>query len=1112
MRASLAVLPENERNIVTSVMGVLNDYIPLSQGRAGFCDEQVFWVKFEDYDCCGLPGEFSFTLILSIGTCKNFYLWGLSLNGRALLLFSERNLCTIDAKLLPTPHPDSDKFGEKRPIFALCDVRSRTCCFWQVRFMSLADGSSVRTHSFESKALSVEANLKYVLVARLDCITVLDARTLEECFTIARVRPTIWSTSVPRNVPYSLSTRWLAFSDSKPVLQNLSRCGDGSTEEPLTSAVMNVNKKIWSSLSAIANTMVSNTSGAGSGSFRHDTAHPVYRPSDQPTMTPIGPLDPTWTVVGDMPNLDSSTNSPGYVTVVDLEFLHTNFLIKNRVEGAKSTVLVSTGDSDPVDANSNNTTSAIPKPDSSNASISGTMYLDVHENCGNGSVVAHFMAHRWANVALIKFDSTGTLLFTACTRGHAFNVFRISNHPCDQRQTAVHHLYILERGNIPCEVMDATFSRDSRWLAVSTNHGTTHVFPITPYGGPVTVRTHTRPYVVNRTSRYHRSSGLEEHHLTRPQPERGAPETLPGSSLAKPSTPASSEHTRVSRLSSPPVPGSTLPSHGAPVPILTHQSPGTAAHLDGNSDDPNQCEFQSPTLGSIPATYDRSGVSEATLTCSCNALYNITNPRLPPYPEPCPIKPEARLRPHNPANSTSGAAAAALGAATGALEVVTTGYAPAAPMSRASHHVSMYRSPQHYGPCAHYPASAYSAQFPQQRDFSRCQPLPIVDQDSGMFSGFMSTVTMAARFALPICFLPNHPRSSGLFSDGVRDPYGSRARAVNSLFILTPDLYLVEYDLSVGPAETTNFGEKLYQDGSIRLDCSAVGQWNLHTDLVYPPPFPQNHPFAMNLRKIQPVREASEISAKLGESPKNESECVASGKEEGPPKEPTEVHSHRSDETTVHSVIRDSRDSAFEDNASYWYSQVEITTHLGPLRRVWMGPQFTFRTYSKQDDSFESNPSNADSQNSLTLTTHSTLSDVLTSLKTIKQLLPPIIESSVLSAVYGSSKRSEVGLARAADLSFGTGDMGSSSETSHACGTNLIIPESKAAGSSSPLRGQSKPSGGSRSQPGRLLEGLGGSGSPAVRWRNRSGDLTRPMSITGPLGDVIENSIVIEGG
>lgn len=73
---------------------------------------------------------------------------------------------------------------------------------------------------------------------------------------------------------------------------------------------------------------------------------------------------------------------------------------------------------------------------------------------------------------------------------------------------------------------------------MSSNHGTTHVFPITPYGGPITVRTHTRSRVVNRTSRYHRSSGLEEHHLTRPQPSRNS-ESNSASAVPNPSVSSS---------------------------------------------------------------------------------------------------------------------------------------------------------------------------------------------------------------------------------------------------------------------------------------------------------------------------------------------------------------------------------------------------------------------------------------------------------------------------------------------------------------------------------------------------------------------------------------------
>ncbi|XP_015178173.1 PREDICTED: uncharacterized protein LOC107067304 isoform X2 [Polistes dominula] len=125
------------------------------------------------------------------------------------------------------------------------------------------------------------------------------------------------------------------------------------------------------------------------------------------------------------------------------------------------------------------------------------------------TVIAHFTAHTEAIVAM-TFDSTGALLMTADKRGHDFHVFKIQPHPGGPTLAAVHHLYILHRGDTTAKVQDMTFSADTRWAAVSTVRGTTHVFPVAPYGGSVGVRTHLTPHVVNRLSRFHRSAGLME--------------------------------------------------------------------------------------------------------------------------------------------------------------------------------------------------------------------------------------------------------------------------------------------------------------------------------------------------------------------------------------------------------------------------------------------------------------------------------------------------------------------------------------------------------------------------------------------------------------------------
>ncbi|XP_017761072.1 PREDICTED: uncharacterized protein LOC108551422 [Eufriesea mexicana] len=123
------------------------------------------------------------------------------------------------------------------------------------------------------------------------------------------------------------------------------------------------------------------------------------------------------------------------------------------------------------------------------------------------TVIAHFTAHSDAIVAM-TFDLSGALLMTADKRGHDFHIFRIQPHPGGPTLAAVHHLYILHRGDTTAKVQDMVFSSDTRWAAISTVRGTTHVFPVAPYGGPVGIRTHSTPHVVNRLSRFHRSAGL----------------------------------------------------------------------------------------------------------------------------------------------------------------------------------------------------------------------------------------------------------------------------------------------------------------------------------------------------------------------------------------------------------------------------------------------------------------------------------------------------------------------------------------------------------------------------------------------------------------------------
>ncbi|XP_026675681.1 breast carcinoma-amplified sequence 3 homolog [Diaphorina citri] len=172
------------------------------------------------------------------------------------------------------------------------------------------------------------------------------------------------------------------------------------------------------------------------------------------------------------------------------------------------------------------------------------------ENKKEGSIVSHFVAHTTPIVAL-SFDPTGLLLLTAEKRGHKFNVFRIEPSKAGPSHASVHHLYILHRGDTTARVQDITFSSDSRWVAVSSLRGTTHVFPITMYGGGIGLRTHTTPHVVNRLSRFHKSAGIVSVVTSAAAPGKGHKSPLGGSGTDLSTSPSSSSSVALLAPSSP---------------------------------------------------------------------------------------------------------------------------------------------------------------------------------------------------------------------------------------------------------------------------------------------------------------------------------------------------------------------------------------------------------------------------------------------------------------------------------------------------------------------------------------------------------------------------------
>lgn len=119
------------------------------------------------------------------------------------------------------------------------------------------------------------------------------------------------------------------------------------------------------------------------------------------------------------------------------------------------------------------------------------------------SSVAHFQCH-YCPINNLAFNGTGNLLATSSVEGHTFYIFEITQ--CQPPLPPFRTLYKLSRGFTDARVINMTFNEDSRWLATTTHHGTTHLFLINPYGGLPHTASHLKAQVLNGAYAVHPTS------------------------------------------------------------------------------------------------------------------------------------------------------------------------------------------------------------------------------------------------------------------------------------------------------------------------------------------------------------------------------------------------------------------------------------------------------------------------------------------------------------------------------------------------------------------------------------------------------------------------------
>ncbi|KAL1478268.1 hypothetical protein MTO96_016452 [Rhipicephalus appendiculatus] len=454
--SGLVVRPQaviNDKSYMGSVVDLINEVIPQAYTQTSKAEEKetIQWVRFAYTEVNDGSRDYNGTappLLLVVGYVNGVQVWCVSANGEAQEVLSWRQGPVRALNILPAPDSScgNDPFASKRPLVALCDSSSPAQQFCSVSIVSLKTMDQVHNIRCKEPINEIRASKRVLVVTFQDKICVYNACTFKERFCITGCFPV----SGPNVNPIALHTRWLAFADKALFPVHQTRGGvAGEGTQSYTATVIHAAKTLGKGLSLFSETVASSLTGHKAPSTTTSSKKECHRLGGAMSGGLGGAIGA------------STSLCPGVVSVVDV-------------------LGVSTGS------------------------------FSTEEDTDTEGLVAHFQAHHGEPLSALHFDPSGVLLFTADRLGHNFHLFHLMPHPGGPTFGSVQHLYTLHRGDTTAKIQDVAFSLDSRWVAVSTLRGTTHIFPITPYGGPITRRTHTSPRVVNRLSRFHKSAGLEE--------------------------------------------------------------------------------------------------------------------------------------------------------------------------------------------------------------------------------------------------------------------------------------------------------------------------------------------------------------------------------------------------------------------------------------------------------------------------------------------------------------------------------------------------------------------------------------------------------------------------